>query len=468
MCYASKMITPENLDSPLLGDGSVKPKGTVVSHGRKTPDNFLVPAGANGRSPPRSFYKAKTELPGVDSPSAWMVCAAVCLINITTDGFCFTLGVIFPVLLTTYGESAAMTSWIGSILTGMMLLTGPLIGYLLMKFGARLVCFVGAILAGTGTAISMFARSVVFLLFSLGVLTGFGFGCMSMAGLVSMTTWFDKKRPLALGIGTCVGGTGMFLYPNLFHFLRERYTLDGCFLILGGCMLHGTIMALLLRPAPSRRRTTAVQQSSSPSSFDLSIFRLWHYDLFLLSNFLFALGYFPLLMYVASRAEKELAISVTEANFLPMIIAIANIVGRITVTLLLASERTSKTGVLALAETVGGIVIIVSVFAQSYVTTVVFCVVYGVVGGIIMVAFPVVLADLVPIQMIEVAGGFFVFTVGLAALAGGPISGFILDISFGTFTWVFVIEGLLALLGSSFLVILFFVHRSPTRTAHTT
>lgn len=133
-----------------------------------------------------------------------------------------------------------------------------------------------------------------------------------------------------------------------------------------------------------------------PSSFDLSIFRLWHYDLFLLSNFLFALGYFPLLMYVSSRAEKELAISADEANFLPMIIAIANIVGRITVTLVLASERTNKTGVLALAETVGGIVIIVSVFAQSYVTTVVFCVVYGVVGGIIMVAFPVVLADLVP------------------------------------------------------------------------
>lgn len=35
---------------------------------------------------------------------------------------------------------------------------------------------------------------------------------MSMAGLVSLTTWFDKKRPLAIGISTCMGGTGMFLW----------------------------------------------------------------------------------------------------------------------------------------------------------------------------------------------------------------------------------------------------------------
>ena len=253
---------------------------------------------------------------------------------------------------------------------------------------------------------------------------------MTMAALVSMTTWFDKKRPVALGIGTCVGGMGMFIYPNLFLFLREQYGLNGSYLITGACMLHSAILALLLRPAPSRRShpssSSATTSTSTSTSFDLSIFRLWRYDLFLMSNFLFALGYFPLLMYVATRALQQVlpTLSDNDANFLPMIIAISNIIGRLAVTLAFSSERTSKIGVLALAEVVAAVTILASVFSHgTYSTTVAFCVVYGVVGGVVMVALPVVLADVIPIRLIEVAGGFFMFTVGLAALAGGPLSG---------------------------------------------
>ena len=156
-------MVSEKVDSPFFSEDRRTAKLQYEGISADT-DGITV---ANGKSVERSGSREV-----VDSGSAWIVCAAVCLINITTDGFCFTLGVIFPILLNEYGQSALLTSWVGSILTGMMMLSGPLIGYLLMKWGARVVCFVGALLAAAGTAISMFATSVLFLIFSLGVLTG--------------------------------------------------------------------------------------------------------------------------------------------------------------------------------------------------------------------------------------------------------------------------------------------------------
>jgi hypothetical protein len=43
--------------------------------------------------------------------------------------------------------------------------------------------------------------------------------------------------------------------------------------------------------------------------------------------------------------------------------------------------------------------------------------------GFGMVAFGVVMADLVSIDQIAIASGFLTFSVGIAALSGGPLAG---------------------------------------------
>ena len=132
----------------------------------------------------------------LDGGYAWVICFAVCMMNITTDGFCFTLNILFPIFLETFGDSTATTSLIGSVLTGVMLLSGeacefafcnssgvkmgsyvfyppgPVVGFAVSRIGARVVCVVGALLAGAGVVISAMANSVFFLVISLGLLTG--------------------------------------------------------------------------------------------------------------------------------------------------------------------------------------------------------------------------------------------------------------------------------------------------------
>ena len=138
----------------------------------------------------------------LDGGYAWVICFAVCMMNITTDGFCFTLNILFPIFLETFGDSTATTSLIGSILTGVMLLSGearefdfcnssgvkfffrskngflcfylpgPMVGFAVSRIGVRVVCVVGALLAGAGVVISAMANSVFFLVISLGLLTG--------------------------------------------------------------------------------------------------------------------------------------------------------------------------------------------------------------------------------------------------------------------------------------------------------
>ena len=67
-------------------------------------------------------------------------------------------------------------------------------------------------------------------------------------GIVIVSQYFDKHRALANGI--CVSGTaaGSFILPVLIKHLVEKFGFHYTILILGGCMLHVCLSALLYRP----------------------------------------------------------------------------------------------------------------------------------------------------------------------------------------------------------------------------
>ena len=208
--------------------------------------------------------------------------------------------------------------------------------------------------------------------------------------MVSVMTWFVARRPIAMGISSTLGGTGMFIYPLLLAFLREKYGLNGCFLILGGCVLNSCVFGLLLRPAPLPWIPQSAQKSGfdedptkrkSANGFDVQIFRNWKFDLLLVSNCLYALGYFPPLMFIASRAATYPSIVVEDADFLPTIVGAANISGRVLAMLLLGRCRINSLLLTAIVELIGGVSIALSVYCESYGLQVAFCILYGIVGG---------------------------------------------------------------------------------------
>lgn len=75
------------------------------------------------------------------------------------------------------------------------------------KYGCRVVCITGAIVAAVAFAISTLSESVNMMMMTYGILGGFGFGLIYLPAVVAVGYYFETKRSLATGIAVCGSGS---------------------------------------------------------------------------------------------------------------------------------------------------------------------------------------------------------------------------------------------------------------------
>lgn len=113
-------------------------------------------------------------------------------------------------------------------------------------------------MAGVFLVISAFAQNVLTLIFTVGIGTGFGFGLIYLPAIVSVTTYFEKKRSLATGIAVCGSGLGTFIFSPVSEYLIKEFGWRGATLILAGivfnCVIFGAMFRPLEAPKKSRKR----------------------------------------------------------------------------------------------------------------------------------------------------------------------------------------------------------------------
>ncbi|OQV19728.1 putative Monocarboxylate transporter 3 [Hypsibius exemplaris] len=416
----------------VLGFSAMTVQEETVRHQEST-DRGTVPLSV-GRE---TVIRRQRRWNQIDSGWAWVIMAAVAALSaLWNDGYAFSLNILFPVFLDRFREGDSNTAWIGATFTGVMLLSGPLNGYLINRFGARIVCVVGVVIAAGGIVAGAFAQTLTGFILTMSLLTGYGFGCVNESNLFIMVVWFRERRSLAMGLMNLFSALGQFFLPNLIPHLLELYAWQGCFLIVGGIIFQGVFFGLLLKPAP--------EAEHAKRRFDIRILKNWHYDVMLLSNFCYHIGFFPVMMYIQSRAEQFTAKK--EAAFLKNIIGFADLGGRLLGTILLHFSgrfRMNKIILTAIVEAFGAVAILTSIWAKSYETQIMFCVAYGLVWGYNYPALGIVLAEVVPMEKLAVACGFFTFAFGLAGFTGGPLSGFVADSSGKNYVTIFLVQGAL-------------------------
>jgi MFS family permease len=81
-----------------------------------------------------------------------------------------------------FGESKALTSFIGALLIGCCLLCGPFAGGLLNRFNVRLVVILGSLISALGFFVSTFSPNIFFHLIFYGFIGGVGFGLIYLPG----------------------------------------------------------------------------------------------------------------------------------------------------------------------------------------------------------------------------------------------------------------------------------------------
>ena len=159
----------------------------------------------------------------------------LCLANIAvSNGIANAFSVIFVSLLREYGLARADLSGIFSLYILVLFSGGVLVGPLLDRFGPRVIIPAGTLLISLGLWGCSQISSPYQLFFYYGFVTAFGSCCIAwLPNSVIITSWFVRRRGLAVGIVMCGAGLGILIFIPLTQILIEWVGWRGAFLATG-------------------------------------------------------------------------------------------------------------------------------------------------------------------------------------------------------------------------------------------
>ncbi|XP_077553388.1 monocarboxylate transporter 13-like [Haemaphysalis longicornis] len=203
--------------------------------------------------------------PPPDGGWGWMVVLAGFICHLVIDGFMYSSGIFFDEFLDYFREGHAATSLISSITFGCYLISSPIASGLTIRYGCRPIAIAGSLISALGLLISIYATSIKFLYFSLGLVAGTGFGLTLLPAIVCVTSYFDRRRSLATGITVCGSGVGTFVMAPLMQALIRYYGWKGALIICSGLNLQGVVAGFLMRPMASAGAAVGVPSGSDSS-----------------------------------------------------------------------------------------------------------------------------------------------------------------------------------------------------------
>ncbi|OQV19594.1 putative Monocarboxylate transporter 3 [Hypsibius exemplaris] len=413
-----------------------------------------------------------------EEPYGWVVVLAVFMIHAIVDGVTNSFGALYDEFLVYYNADAVSTSMVMSILLGATYGCGPLASFLCERFGLRSVALLGSLLSCAGCLLSLLATSIWHLALSYGALMGLGFGFMYLSAIVTVASWFEKRRSIAVSIAVCGTGFGTFLFSPLTTFLLDFYDLNGCFWIIAGIAMQGAVFAMLLRTPPRHRETEQLQSAilqpmklhGRRQTAIIIRMRRWIKDeidwnlitnttfiLYCVASFLGGISCYVPYMYLADRAKSESGIEPAYAAWLLSFVGASNIVGRLTSGVLSYRKVAGNVVIYSCACVAAGLGTAFSVWCTTFYLYAIYSSLFGFTGGIIVAMQTVVLTDIVGVERISNAFGILLFVQGVAVFVGPPFAGYLIEIErekgplkyqlcFVVFGLVMVMSGLLLLL----------------------
>lgn len=113
------------------------------------------------------------------------------------------------------GWSASSTSWIGSIQIFLLFFVGTFSGRLTDAGYYRALVSTGIVIQTVGTFTIAQSSTYWQYFLSQGVAVGVGGGLMFCPCMATLSTYFRRKRALAIGLAACGSATGGLVYPSI-------------------------------------------------------------------------------------------------------------------------------------------------------------------------------------------------------------------------------------------------------------
>ena len=200
------------------------------------------------REDPEAEEREEGAAAAPDGGWGWAVVLAGFTVHLLLDGINYTFGILLGPIARDLGSDEATVVWAGSLLVGVNLLSGPLVGGLVNRFGCRPVAVAGSVLSAAAMAASTLARDVVTFILVYGVLGGLGFGLVFLPAVVCVGLYFERRRALATGVAVCGAGVGAIVFAPVAASLVARLGWRATNLVFSGLCLLNILCGLVMRP----------------------------------------------------------------------------------------------------------------------------------------------------------------------------------------------------------------------------
>ncbi|KAI0814024.1 major facilitator superfamily domain-containing protein [Xylaria sp. FL0064] len=356
---------------------------------------------------------------------AWTQVGMGFFVLFTTWGYANSFGAYQAYYSQTLSETPSTISWIGGIQVLLTLVTGLLTGRLLDAGFFVPLFFVGIVTQVLGIFLMSISTQYWQLFLTQGVLSGFGAGIYFTPAVSLVSTYFDKRRGLAVGLATTGNSAGGIVYPLIVRELIPKLGFAWTTRVIGFLNLG------LLSIAFTFMRPRLPPRKSGPL-VELGAFKDFRFAGFLFSSFFIYWANYYTFYYIASYGTQSLSLPYSSASTLVVIINGVGLPFRILIPMV--ADRIGNFNVIIPVLLIWSIVSFTWLAVHDIAGYYVFTVVYGIVAASFQCLFPSTIARITPrLNTLGTRLGMGFSVSAISSLTGPPIGGAIQTASGGEF-----------------------------------
>ncbi|ORY60914.1 major facilitator superfamily domain-containing protein [Pseudomassariella vexata] len=372
---------------------------------------------------------------------AWLACLCTHFVIMNTWGFINSFGIFQSYYATVLDRPPSDISWIGSLQIWLTFFVGTFTGRLTDGGLFRPVLMLGTVLITIGIFTTSAATQYWQLILSQGLCMGLGSGCVFTPAISTVSTYFHKKRSLAIGIAASGSVTGGLVFPAMARQLLPTVGLGWAVRAMGFVSLTTMVFANFFMRSRLPPRTTG-------SLVEWGAFKELEYTFYAVGMFFNFWSIYFAFFYIASFSRTAISPPLTYTDSLNLLLLMNGIgvIGRLLPNYF--SDRTGPLNMMIPTCLICGIALLSWMAVETPTQLYAWSVIYGIAAGSMQSLFPAGLSSLTTDLRKQGTRMGMVFTiVSFAVLTGNPIAGAIITAEGGGYRGAQVFTGCSVLVG---------------------
>ncbi|KAH8890493.1 MFS general substrate transporter [Thozetella sp. PMI_491] len=402
-------------------------------------------SGAIGRVVSRT--SAKSWNPGPPPDGGWQAWAQAFyghLVIMNTWGYINSFGVFQTYYATTLNHPPSDISWIGSIQIFLIYFVGAITGRLTDAGYLHHLIFLGTVFQIVGLFTTSVATEYWQLFLSQGICMGLGNGFLFCPSLAVLSTYFSKRRSLALGSAAAGGATGGLVFPSIARQLLPTLGFAWTMRTIG------FIQLATLAVVNIGIRTRLPPRKTGPF-LELSAFKELEYTFYACGSFFSCWSVYIAFYYLASFSRDVIGMSYTDSLNLLLVLNGGGAIGRLVPNHI--ADKVGPINVFVPTAAIAGICLFCWMAVSNVAGLYVWAVFYGIAAGGIQSLFPAGLSSLTTdLRKAGVRLGMVFTLTSFATLTGPPLAGALITAADGKYYGAQAFAGAALIIGSGFMV----------------